>query len=288
MCVPADNCTATITTCTSLGGHGRGAEPGVRRHRQPAQTHHARLRLRRDQGSGDASAADPASHYLEQRQSCDVPIAVTTVTLVRDRQRDWHTRPVAAHQCDVNASRCTVARHRPSVAAAGATIQAAIDAAPAGDLILVAPGNLRRDRDHVQEGPAAGLGAGVTIINAVKVPAEKLQAWRTQSRTPCAPPAAFDLLPGQDSRCQCGNNEPCCSIRKRPRHHGAGQATAGGRWLIRTTPAMPDRRLHHHRRRPGRRHLRQRLRPGPGDQQQPDQSATTASTAAASASATPS
>jgi large repetitive protein len=61
---------------------------------------------------------------------------------------------------------------------AGASIQAAIDAAPANSLILVGPGNYNEMVILYKNIRLQGTGAGVTNINAFKVPAEKLQTWR--------------------------------------------------------------------------------------------------------------
>jgi large repetitive protein len=67
---------------------------------------------------------------------------------------------------------------KPATVAAGSSIQSAVDAAAPGDLILVAPGTY--DEMVIMDKPVRlqGWGAPATIINAVKTPAEKLQAWR--------------------------------------------------------------------------------------------------------------
>lgn len=76
-------------------------------------------------------------------------------------------------------------------------IQDAIDAASAGDLILVAPGNY--DELVIMYKPVQLQGAGAlsTIINARKAPAEKLQAWRDKINALDAA-NAFDIVPGQE------------------------------------------------------------------------------------------
>jgi large repetitive protein len=68
-----------------------------------------------------------------------------------------------------------------SVTAAGNihnTIQSAVDAVPGGGIVLVKPGTYEElvIMDHPVR--LQGAGAGSTVINAVKTPAEKMQAWR--------------------------------------------------------------------------------------------------------------
>ena len=75
-------------------------------------------------------------------------------------------------------------------------IQDAIDAAAAGDLILVAPG--RYDELVILWKPVQLQGAGAysTIINAVKTPGEKLEAWRKKVQSLIIG-GHIDLLPSQ-------------------------------------------------------------------------------------------
>jgi hypothetical protein len=76
-------------------------------------------------------------------------------------------------------------------------IQAAIDAAAPGDLILVAPGTY--DENVIMWKPVRlqGWGAASTLINAAKIPAERLQWWRdTVSGLITA--GSVDLLPAQE------------------------------------------------------------------------------------------
>ncbi|MBI5443571.1 MAG: hypothetical protein HY900_20475 [Deltaproteobacteria bacterium] len=77
-------------------------------------------------------------------------------------------------------------------------IQEAVDAAPAGSLVTVAPGTY--DELVVLWKPLRlqGWGTGSTVINAVKVPAEKLAFWREKVRNLVAT-GAVTLLPGQET-----------------------------------------------------------------------------------------
>jgi hypothetical protein len=63
------------------------------------------------------------------------------------------------------------------------TIQAAVDDANAGDLILVAPGSYSELVIMDKPVRLQGWGAGSTTINASPFPVEKLEAWRSQIAT---------------------------------------------------------------------------------------------------------
>ena len=76
------------------------------------------------------------------------------------------------------------------------SIQDAIDAASAGDLVLVEPGEHRELVIMYKDIQLQGYGAGSTTINAVKEPTEKLELWRTKV-TDLYNAGAFDILPGQ-------------------------------------------------------------------------------------------
>jgi large repetitive protein len=89
-----------------------------------------------------------------------------------------------------------VGGNAPIVVQAGGNIQAAIDAAPAGSLITVAPGLYEEAVIVHKRVRLQGFGAGGVYINPLKEPAEKLAEWRAKAcNLAVANPAA--LLPGQ-------------------------------------------------------------------------------------------
>jgi len=81
---------------------------------------------------------------------------------------------------------------------AGGSIQAAMDAANPGDLILVAPGTYNESVIMWKPVKLQGWGAGSVTIDAVKgVQAEKLVAWRSKVES-LITTGAVDLVPGQE------------------------------------------------------------------------------------------
>jgi hypothetical protein len=78
----------------------------------------------------------------------------------------------------------------------GTTIQAAIDAANRGDMIMVPPGTYSELIVMNKMVRLQGWGAPSTHINAAKVPTEKLVGWRNKVSQLLAT-GGFDLLPGQ-------------------------------------------------------------------------------------------
>jgi hypothetical protein len=93
------------------------------------------------------------------------------------------------------------------VVAPGTKIQAAIDAANRGDMIMVPPGTYDELVIMNKMVRLQGWGAASTHINAAKVPAEKLTAWRGKLDQLLAT-GGFDLLPGQTVLFNTANNEP--------------------------------------------------------------------------------
>jgi hypothetical protein len=96
-------------------------------------------------------------------------------------------------------------------AGAGVThtsIQAAIDAAPQGALILVKPGTYKELVVMHKKVQLQGWGAWSTVIDAMKaLPAENLQAWRNKVASLLAA-GQFSLLPGQVPGFNPQTNQP--------------------------------------------------------------------------------
>jgi hypothetical protein len=88
----------------------------------------------------------------------------------------------------------------------GTRIQDAIDAANRGDMIMVPPGTYDELVIMNKMVRLQGWGAASTHINAAKVPAEKLTAWRSKIQQLLAA-GGFDLLPGQTNTFNAANNE---------------------------------------------------------------------------------
>jgi hypothetical protein len=80
--------------------------------------------------------------------------------------------------------------------ASGGSIQAAIDVASPGDLILVPPGDF--EELVIMHTPVRLQGSGaLTTINAIKTPAEKIAQWRQDVETSYTQ-GRYDLLPAQE------------------------------------------------------------------------------------------
>ncbi|WP_028485946.1 Ig-like domain-containing protein [Thiomicrorhabdus chilensis] len=95
----------------------------------------------------------------------------------------------------INSVTVTVDTETPIRVAAGDSIQAAIDSATNGALILVEPGNY--NEFVIMSKPVRLQGSGSdTIINAIQRPTEKLQAWSDKVNE-LVNSGIVDLLPGQ-------------------------------------------------------------------------------------------
>lgn len=101
----------------------------------------------------------------------------------------------------------TVGGVAPKLVPLNGSIQAVVDAAVAGDLILVPPGVY--DERVIVDKPVSiqGWGAPSTIINIANASPEKLQAWRTLVNQKYAA-GSFDLVQGQTVGINTANNEP--------------------------------------------------------------------------------
>ncbi len=88
----------------------------------------------------------------------------------------------------------------PLVVPPGGSIQAAIDAAHGGDLILVPPGEYDELVIMNKNVRLQGWGAPSVVINAFKNPAEKLNIWRNRIKAMIAPGTGDPgyILPGQE------------------------------------------------------------------------------------------
>ena len=101
----------------------------------------------------------------------------------------------------------TLNSRAPIIVGPGGSIQAAVNSAQAGDLILVAPGTYDERVIINKKVRVQGWGAPSTIINIANAPAEKLQAWRTLVNQMYAA-STFDLVAGQTTIFNAPNNEP--------------------------------------------------------------------------------
>jgi large repetitive protein len=87
------------------------------------------------------------------------------------------------------------------------SIQAAIDAAQPGDIVMVGPGVYEELVVMWKPVQLQGWGADTVVINAVKRPGERLQQWRDLV-TFLVTNNDVDLLPGQNIDFDPANNEP--------------------------------------------------------------------------------
>lgn len=105
--------------------------------------------------------------------------------------------------------------------APGASIQAAIDAAKAGDLVLVPPGTYNELVIMWKPVQLQGWGPGSTTINAVKTPAEKLQAWRDKIAALISS-NSVTLLPAQEGAAAFAEEAPGVMVLARDASVGGG------------------------------------------------------------------
>ena len=166
---------------------------------------------------------------------------------------------------------------------AGGSIQAAIDARRGQRPDPGRAGHLQRVRDHVETGPAPGLGCRVHRHQRRQgIAAERLQVWRDKVE---------QLVTGGDRSAA----RPGGGLRRHRAGHflhrrGCRRARAGQEQrqheFRQPQPRRPYRRHNYRGADHRRRHRGQRLRRQPGDRQQRAHRTTAAFTAAASESAT--
>jgi hypothetical protein len=130
-----------------------------------------------------------------------VPSGVTTGQLLVTRADNGLTSPVGVTLTVGGAAPIVVGKDQPVYK----TIQSAIDAAAPDRLITVKPGNYEEMVIMWKPVRLQGWGARSVAINAVKIPTEKLVAWRQKVQNLIDPngdgnPAdgVVDLLPGQE------------------------------------------------------------------------------------------
>jgi len=122
----------------------------------------------------------------------------------------------------------------------GTRIQDAIDAANRGDMIFVPPGRYDELVIMNKQVRLQGWGAASTHINAAKVPAEKLTAWRGKLDQLLAA-GGFDLLPGQETGFTVNNNEPALfNTEEGPGILVVAKASGGPQSFINTRNARID------------------------------------------------
>lgn len=123
--------------------------------------------------------------------SAGVNLATGTLTVTRGDNGKVTPRGVTVHAV-------RLAQPAPTVLAPGQTIQAAIDAAAPGTLLMVPPGVYEEAVIVDRRIRLQGFGAPATLINAVSQPTEKRAQWRTSlCRKLFGPNGDQFLLPGQ-------------------------------------------------------------------------------------------
>ena len=123
----------------------------------------------------------------------------------------------------------------------GQKIQDAVDAANAGDLIIVEPGTYLEMLVMTKPVQLQGWGAGSTIINPVQSPAEKMALWRDKLNNLANCTHEIGLLPGQPNN--TAGSGACGFARGTglfANEEGAGVLVAPAPGVFGSTPARID------------------------------------------------
>jgi large repetitive protein len=129
----------------------------------------------------------PVVGWADGVVSVNVPVGASTGQLELKRAG-------TAGKSTITGVTVTVGGTAPKIVAPGGKIQAAIDAAVKGDLILVAPGTYNELVIMNKQVRLQGWGALSTVINAAKTDTNMVQRWRDKLATLTE---TYDLVPGQ-------------------------------------------------------------------------------------------
>lgn len=129
------------------------------------------------------------SSWDNDRIVATLPASATTGQLVVTRGDNGKST--------VNSITVTVETASPLRVTQGQSIQAAIDSAAPGSLIIIGPGTFEELVIMWKPVRLQGAGTGSTVINAAKFPTEKIENWRARILS-LFNAGTIDLLPGQN------------------------------------------------------------------------------------------
>ncbi|MGB8339085.1 MAG: choice-of-anchor D domain-containing protein [Burkholderiales bacterium] len=148
----------------------------------------------------------PVLSWTDGVVTVSVPVGASTGQLELTRATTGVVPNVVQGKSTITGVTVTVGGTAPRVVSPGGNIQAAIDAANKGDLILVPPGTYSELVIMNKQVRLQGWGALSTVINAAKTDTNMLQRWRGKVATLTS---TFDLVPGQTAGAfNAPNNEP--------------------------------------------------------------------------------